>query len=84
MLYAAIQNFSGLIVAAAGNGGLDSVGDQHSSGSYNVYPCDFDLANVICATASTQSDTLASFSDYGSGYVDIAAPGFNITSLAFS
>ncbi len=69
LLYNAIQGFPGLVVAAAGNGD-----DFHSSGVYNVYPCDFNLENVLCAGASDQYDTLASFSDYGTAYVDVVAP----------
>lgn len=69
LLYNALSQFPGLIVAAAGN-----THALHSSGGYNVYPCDFDLANVLCTTASDQSDVLASFADYGTNYIDIAAP----------
>ncbi len=78
LLYNSIAWFPGLVVAAAGNGD-----DLHSSGVYNVYPCDFNLANVLCVGASNQSDALASFSDYGTAYIDILAPWENITSLAF-
>ena len=45
----------------------------------NVYPASYDLPNVVTVAATTQTDELASFSNYGSK-VDIAAPGFAIKS----
>lgn len=38
------------------------------------------LSNIISVAASDQHDELASFSNYGTGTVDIAAPGVNIYS----
>lgn len=64
----AIQSFPGLVVAAAGNEGL-----EHTAENY-FYPCDFDLSNVICVGASNANDELAYYSDYGSK-VDLLAPG---------
>ena len=55
-----------LFVVAAGN-------DGRSASSQ--YPCSYPLANVICVGASDQDDRLASFSNYGSTSVDLAAPG---------
>ncbi|MFO1062485.1 MAG: S8 family serine peptidase [Pirellulales bacterium] len=74
-LQAAIQRFQnagGIFVTAAGNDALNN----STSASY---PANYALSNVISVAASTQSDTLASFSNYGSN-VDIAAPGVNILS----
>ena len=62
-----------LVVAAAGNDGLDT--DVASS-----YPCEYDLPNVICVAATGKSDELASFSNYGATSVDLAAPGVDIAS----
>jgi subtilisin family serine protease len=77
----AIESFSGLFVAAAGNGGCDSDvdGDNHE-GAVSQYPCDHTSNNIICVAASNQSDELTSWSDYGATSVDIAAPGENIYS----
>lgn len=55
-----------LIVAAAGNNGS----------STTVYPAAY--PNVVAVSATTSSDTLASFSSYGS-FVDLSAPGQDIT-----
>lgn len=72
--YEAIQAASDvLFVVAAGNEALP--GDLLRS-----YPCGYDLANVICVAASTQSDALASFSNYGTTTIDLAAPGEQILS----
>ena len=59
-------NKGSLIVAAAGNNGS----------STTVYPAAY--PNVVAVSATTASDTLASFSSYGS-FVDLSAPGENIT-----
>lgn len=40
------------------------------------------MDNIICVAASDQDDNLASFSDLGSGYVDVAAPGNQIISTS--
>ncbi len=68
----AISQYNGVFVAAAGNEGFN-----HDSGdpSKKMYPCDFDLPNIICATASDQNGNLAGYSDYGATSVDVAAPG---------
>lgn len=59
-------NKGALIIAAAGNNGS----------SATVYPAAY--PNVIAVSATTSSDTLASFSSYGS-FVDLSAPGQDIT-----
>mgnify|MGYP006273526373 FL=1 len=60
----------GLFVAAAGNHGSSS---RH-------YPGGFDNANIVCVAASDSSDNKASFSAYGTDWVDLAAPGVNTLS----
>ncbi len=64
-----------LFVAAAGN---DTV-DTDSFGNAQ-FPCNYTLANVICVAATTSSDTLAPFSNFGTTSVDLAAPGVSIQS----
>jgi subtilisin family serine protease len=61
-----------LIIASAGNGGK-------SNDSAPEYPCNHDLANVICVGATDQQDNLAEFSNFGNS-VDLAAPGVEIPS----
>ena len=66
-----------LIVAAAGNSG-------QNSDLYPLYPAASTQDNVISVAASTQTDGLASFSNFGANSVDIAAPGVNILSTTLS
>jgi subtilisin family serine protease len=60
-----------LFVAAAGNDGEDN--DVVGS-----YPCEYELANVVCVAASDRDDRLAPFSNHGATSVDLAAPGVRI------
>ncbi len=62
-----------LFVAAAGNDGVDNDNSPH-------YPASYDLDAIISVAATTQSDWIASFSNYGDITVDIWAPGSNILS----
>jgi subtilisin family serine protease len=62
-----------LFVVAAGNDGANNDATPE-------YPCDYDLANVVCVAASGHDDALASFSNYGATDVDLAAPGVDIAS----
>jgi subtilisin family serine protease len=64
-----------LFVVAAGNDGLNN--DAIGGGDF---PCNFPDANLICVAATTQSDGLASFSNFGTTSVDLGAPGTNILS----
>lgn len=70
--YAAIQNYSGLVVCSAGNNSQNT--DQSMQ-----YPSCYDLDNIISVGASTSNDTLWNSSDQGSNFgiltVDIFAPG---------
>ncbi len=64
----------GLIVAvAAGNSGAD-INKRPS------FPASFGTPNMIVVAASTKSGSLASFSNFGMGKVDLAAPGASILS----
>jgi hypothetical protein len=62
-----------LFVAAAGNEGADN--DVEPS-----YPANFEFENVVSVAAVDEAGNLASFSNYGSTTVDIAAPGVGIYS----
>jgi subtilisin family serine protease len=64
-----------LFVTAAGNSGgnLDST-------FFNNYPAEYNLPNVIAVGATTSSGNLASYSNYGSLAVDVAAPGSSVLS----
>lgn len=64
-----------LFVTAAGN--TDQDNDNPATPRY---PCNYDLANEICVTASNQRDRLPSYANYGPATVDMAAPGDNIYS----
>ncbi len=63
-----------IFCAAAGNSSIN-----HNTTA--VYPASYRLSNMIVVAASDQNDALASFSDYGSTTVDLAAPGVNIYSI---
>lgn len=60
-------------VAAAGNRSSDN-------DVLPRYPSSYDVPNVIAVAASTTSDQLASFSNFGATSVDLAAPGGGIFS----
>jgi subtilisin family serine protease len=62
-----------LFVAAAGNNGS-------SSDAMPQYPAAFTHDNIVSVAASTITDELSSFSNYGLRSVDIAAPGSGIYS----
>lgn len=62
-----------LIVTAAGN-------QSHSNDSSPIYPANYDVPSNLSVAASTDSDALAYFSNYGSGTVWIASPGDSIQS----
>jgi thermitase len=57
-----------LFVFAAGN-------ETNNNDLAPRYPCNYPEANVICVGATNDQDDLASFSNFGAGSVDLAAPG---------
>lgn len=67
------QTRGAIVVTAAGN-------DAESADQYPTYPCSFTQSNLICVAAASQDGGLASFSNYGTTSVDVAAPGENIVS----
>ncbi|MBI5381121.1 MAG: PQQ-binding-like beta-propeller repeat protein [Opitutae bacterium] len=62
-----------IFVAAAGNDGANS-------DITNDYPAGYALDNIVAVAATTRTDALASYSNYGAGLVDLAAPGSAILS----
>jgi outer membrane protein assembly factor BamB/subtilisin family serine protease len=62
-----------IFVAAAGNDGVDQ-------DSVLDYPTGYSLGNIVSVAATTRNDSLANFSNYGSGSVDLGAPGQDIFS----
>jgi subtilisin family serine protease len=62
-----------LFVVAAGN-------DSASNDSTPTYPANYNLPNIVAVAATDSGDNLASFSNYGSSTVGLAAPGVNILS----
>ena len=67
-LQTAIKNSGALFVTSAGNNG----------GSAYQYPAAYTLDNIVSVAASDRNDALAPFSNYGSDWVDLAAPGVDI------
>lgn len=72
---AALSDAGIILCAAAGNDGTNN-------DSIPSYPANYPLANIISVAALTQTNDLASFSNYGAATVDLAAPGENIYSTA--
>ncbi len=68
-----------IIVAAAGNDGADDDTTFFSPASYSAQ-----YSNVISVAAIGSNGLLASFSDYGVGTVQLAAPGVNVYSTLSS
>jgi subtilisin family serine protease len=67
------QDHNVLLVVAAGN-------DSENIDKNPSYPASFTDSNILAVAASTDEDTLASFSNFGSTAVDVAAPGDEIFS----
>jgi len=62
-----------LFVVAAGNS------DQNND-TTPTYPAAYNAPNLVTVAATTSTDTLASFSNYGPSTVHLGAPGVNILS----
>ncbi len=73
-----------LFIAAAGNGGVDGIGDNNDLEP--VFPASYGdpkysgLPNIISVAATDQNDRRASFSNYGLTSVHVAAPGVYVLS----
>jgi subtilisin family serine protease len=75
-LYDAInsaRNANMIFVAACGN----SAGDNDSN---PLYPASYTLDNIIAVAATTRTDALASWSNFGATTVHLGAPGLDILS----
>ncbi len=66
-----------ILVAAAGN-------DGQEISTLPEYPAAYALDNIVSVAATNRQDKLASYSTYGSGLVDLAAPGSAILSLGIA
>lgn len=66
-----------LFIAAAGNAGGDN-------NRLPMYPCSYDLPNIICVAATNAIDAKPAWSNTGSRTVHLGAPGVAITSTALS
>ncbi|MGQ0798104.1 MAG: S8 family serine peptidase [Methanobacteriota archaeon] len=66
----AIAKSGALFVAAAGNSGSSS----------KMYPAAYALDNIISVAATDHDDNLASFSNFGSDWVDLGGPGVDVLS----
>ena len=60
-----------IVVCAAGNDGLNSDLTPH-------YPSGYLLENIVSVANTTRTDTLSPSSDFGTGLVDLGAPGTSI------
>jgi thermitase len=67
------QDHNTLLVVAAGN-------DSENIDKHPLYPASYGDSNILAVAASTSTDELADFSNFGSTAVDVAAPGENIYS----
>ena len=72
-LFSAIQNYSGIFVCSSGNRGSDC--DLNP-----LYPCNYNLPNLITVGSSNSNDIKNDSSGYGQTSVDIFAPGNSILS----
>jgi subtilisin family serine protease len=62
-----------LFVAAAGN-------SSQNNDATPTYPAAFNIPNLVAVAATTSTDTLASFSNWGKSTVLLGAPGVNVIS----
>ena len=62
-----------LFIAAAGN-------DSRDTDAIPSYPASYDLPNIISVAATTRTDSLSYFSNYGKTTVDLGGPGSDIYS----
>ncbi|MFO0948537.1 MAG: S8 family peptidase, partial [Planctomycetota bacterium] len=69
-------------IAASGEAGIlfvASAGNNSSNNDFGaVFPANIPLPNILSVAATTSSDVLADFSNYGPNSVHLAAPGANV------
>jgi outer membrane protein assembly factor BamB/subtilisin family serine protease len=75
---AAARDAGIIFVAAAGNGDSNGIGFSTDNGG--DYPAGYLLDNIVTVAASNASDALTTFSNFGAGSVDLAAPGDSVYS----
>jgi subtilisin family serine protease len=73
LIYKSIYEFPGLFITAASN---ESINNDKKP----LYPCNYDINNIVCVASTDSNDNLSSFSNYGKSSVDLAAPGSKIYS----
>ena len=82
---AAFSSAESMAITAAGNVGIVVCAAAGNNTANNdviaTYPASYRRPNMIVVAASTQTDQLAGFSNFGATSVDLAAPGTNIYSL---
>lgn len=71
----AIENYSGLLICAAGNRPNDNDDEDVA-----FYPASIDKDNILAVGASNQDDESWEYSGYGATSVDVFAPGCDILS----
>jgi PKD repeat protein len=71
------RNAGIIVVTAAGNDGLNT-------DSTPYYPACYNLDNIVALSATTRTDTLASYSNYGATNIDLAAPGSDLYTTFYS
>jgi subtilisin family serine protease len=72
----AITTSGMLFVTAAGNGGIDGIGDDIEIDP--VYPAALTSPNIITVAAIHNQGGLSNFSNFGTTSVDVAAPGEDV------
>lgn len=72
-----------LFITAAWNWDYNNIWLNIDS-SEPIYPCSYDLDNIICVAATDNYWKLTTYSNYWTSSVDIAAPWFNIYSTIIS
>ena len=65
-----------LVVAAAGNGETDGVGDDNDEIPF--YPASYDLPNILSVAAVHNEGRLSTFTNFGATSVDLSAPGEDV------
>ncbi len=66
-----------IMVCSAGN-------DSQEISELPNYPAAYELDNIVAVASTTRQDKLANYSTYGSGLVELAAPGSSILSLGIT
>ena len=62
-----------LLIAAAGNGGEDGIGDCNDATP--VYPASFEQENILSVASVDKFNQITAYSNFGTASVHVAAPG---------